>query len=253
MSLKLAWLATPLLLVYVHLAQAQQPAKPRQIGFLCPAQCGQPEHQGFRDGLRERGYAEGRDFNISHRAANSNAERLPALAAELVALKVDVIVTASTPAIRATKEATTAIPIVFAAAGDPVAAGLVDSLAKPGGNVTGITILSPELSGKRLELLRETVLRLSRVAVLINPSIPVQATLGEFDAAARALGVRLTIVKAQNPSELENAFSTIVKEQLGALIIAPDAFFASQRSHFVEFTARNRLPAIYDRPDYVDA
>ena len=234
-------------------AQAQQSAKLRRIGFLCPAKCGQIEHEGFRDALREFGYVEGRDIVITHRAAESNAERLPGLAAELVALKMDVIVTASTPAISAVKEATSTIPIVFASAGDPVAAGLVASLAKPGGNVTGITILSPELSGKRLELLKETTRRLSRVAVLANPSTPAQASLGEFDAAARALGLTLTILKAQRPSELENAFSTIAQEQFGALIIVPDAFFASQRSRFVEFSAKNRIPAIYDRADYVDA
>jgi putative ABC transport system substrate-binding protein len=170
----------------------------------------------------------------------------------LVGLKVDVIVTASTPSISAVKAVTNIIPVVFASAGDPVAAGLVASLAKPGGNVTGITILSPELSGKRLELLKETVGRLSRVAVLTNPSVPAQATLGEFDSAARALGVTLTILKAQRPIELENAFASIVRERLGALITVPDAFFASQRSRFVEFTATNHLPAIYDRADYVD-
>jgi putative ABC transport system substrate-binding protein len=196
---------------------------------------------------------EGRDVTITHRAAESNSERLPALAAELVGLKVDVIITASTPAISAVKEATSTIPIVFASAGDPVAAGLVASLAKPGGNVTGITILSPELSGKRLELLHETVRGLSRVAVLANPSTPAQASLGEFDAAARALGLTVTILKAQRLSELENAFLSIVQARFGALIIVPDAFFASQRYRFVEFTARNHLPAIYDRSDYVDA
>jgi len=123
----------------------------------------------------------------------------------------------------------------------------------PGGNVTGITILSPELSSKRLELLKESVPRLSRIAVLTNPSTPAQATLGEFDSAARAIGVTLTVLKAQRPSELENAFSTILKEQLSALVIVPDAFFASQRSRFVEFTSANRLSAMYDRADYADA
>ena len=247
------WLALCAAL-YAHCspAEAQQP-KLRHLGFLCPAKCGQVEHDGFRDGLRELGYIEGRDVTITHRAAESNSERLPGLAAELVGLKVDVIITASTPAISAVKEATSTIPIVFASAGDPVASGLVASLAKPGGNVTGITILSPELSGKRLELLQETVRRLSRVAVLTNPSTSAQASLGEFDAAARALGLTLTVLKAQRLSELENAFLSIVRAGFGALIIVPDAFFASQRSRFVEFTARNHLPAIYDRADYVDA
>ncbi len=234
-------------------AEGHQPAKLRQIGFLCPAKCGQVEHDGFRDGLSELGYIEGRDIPITRRAAESNTDRLPGLAAEVVGLKADVIVTASTPAISALKEATNAIPIVFASAGDPVASGLVASLAKPGGNVTGVTILSPELSGKRLELLKETVPPLSRVAVLINPSTPAQASLGEIDAAARALGLMLKFVKAQRLSELESAFLSISQERLGALTVVPDAFFASQRSRFVEFTIRNHLPAIYDRRDYVDA
>jgi putative tryptophan/tyrosine transport system substrate-binding protein len=234
------------------LAQVQQSPKLRHIGFLCPAKCGQPEHAGFSDGLRELGYIEERDVIITHSAADSNSERLPGLAAELVALNVEVIVTASTPAISAAKESTTTIPIVFASAGDPVAAGLVASLAKPGANVTGITILSPELSGRRLELLKETVPQLSRVAVLSNPATPAQASLGEFDAAARALGLTVQFFRAQRPSELQNAFKSITQSHLGALIIVPDAFFASQRSHFVEFSTRNRLPAIYDRADFVN-
>ena len=233
-------------------AAAQQPGKVRQVGFLCPANCGRPEHDSFRDGLRELGYIEGRDITIISRAAESNPDHLAGLAAELVALKVDVIVTASTPAIRAAKQATSTIPIVFASAGDPVATGLVASLAKPGGNVTGVTILSPELSGKRLELLKEVLPRLSRVAVLTNPATPAQASLGEFDVVARALGLTLQFLKAQRPNELESAFSSIVRKRLGALIIVPDAFFASQRARFVEFTTKNRLPAIYDRRDYVD-
>lgn len=240
------------LLVAYGSTDAQTRAKVRHIGFLCPAKCGQPEHAGLSDGLRELGYTEGRNVIIGHRAADSDSERLPALAAELVALNVDVIVTASTPAITAAKESTSSIPIVFASAGDPVAAGLVATLARPGGNVTGITILSPELSGKRLELLKETVPHLSRVAVLTNPATPAQASLGEFDAAARALGISVQLFKAQRPSELQSAFSAIIQDRLGALIIVPDAFFASQRSRFVEFTNNNRLPAIYDRADFVN-
>ena len=233
-------------------AEAQKQAKLRQIGFLCPAKCGQIEHDGLRDGLNELGYIEGRDITITSRAAESNADRLPNLAAELVGLKPDVIVTASTPAISAVKEATNVIPIVFASAGDPVASGLVLSLAKPGGNVTGITILSPELSGKRLELLKETVPLLSRIAIVMNPSTPAQASLGEIDAAARSLGLMLKFLKAQRVSELESAFLSISQERLGALTVVPDAFFASQRARFVEFSTRNHLPAIYDRRDYVD-
>jgi putative ABC transport system substrate-binding protein len=233
-------------------ARAQQSTRVRQIGFLCPAKCAQPEHDSFRDGLRELGYIEGRDIAITRRAGESIPDRLHALAAELVRLKVDVIVTASTSAIRAVKQATSTIPIVFASAGDPVATGLVASLAKPGGNVTGITILSPELSGKRLELLKETLPRLSRVAVLSNPANPGGGSVKEIEAAAPALGLTLQFLKAQRPNDLENAFSSIVRERAGALIIVPDAFFASQRPRFIEFTTKNRLPAIYDRREYVD-
>jgi putative ABC transport system substrate-binding protein len=233
-------------------SEAQQTNKARRIGFLCPAKCGQVEHDGLRDGLRELGYVEGRDVVIMHRSADSNRERLRALAADLVGMKVDVIVTASTPAISAAKESTRTIPIVFASAGDPVGSGLVASLAKPGGNITGVTILSPELSGKRLELLKETVPQLSRIAVLSNPATPAQASLGEFDTTARALGLTLKFYKAQRLSELQNAFSSIAHDRLGALVIVPDAFFASQRSRFIEFTISNRLPAIFDRADYAN-
>ena len=233
-------------------AEGQQPAKLRQIAFLCPAKCGQTEHDGFREGLGELGYIEGRDITITSRAAESNTDRLPVLAAELVGLKPDVILTASTPAISALKEATNVIPIVFASAGDPVASGLVASLAKPGGNITGVTILSPELGGKRLELLKETIPPLLRVAVFMNPSTPARASLGEIDAAARSLGLMVKFVKAQRVSELESAFLSVTQERLGALTLVPDAFFASERSRFVEFSARNHLPAIYDRRDYVE-
>jgi len=202
--------------------------------------------------MRQLGYAEGRDIVTIYRAAETDANRLPSLAAELTGLKVDVIVTASTPAIVAVKQATSTIPIVFASAGDPVRTGLVESLAKPGGNVTGITILSPELSGKRLELLKEILPQLSRVTVLSNPATPAQATLGEFDAAARQLGVTVRFLKAQRPDQLENAFLSMIQDRTGALIIVPDAFFASERPRFIKFTANNRLPAIYDRHAYVD-
>jgi putative ABC transport system substrate-binding protein len=241
-----------MLLAFSFSAEAQQTGKVRQIGFLCPAKCGQPEHDGFQEGLRDLGYIDGRHIAIRYRSADSNPDWLPKFAAELIQLKVDVIVTASTPAIRAVKQATSTIPIVFASAGDPVAAGLVASLAKPGGNITGVTILSPELSGKRLELLKETIPRLARVAILSNPANPAESTLREFHAAARALGLSLQSLKAQRPNELEDAFSSIVRERADALVTVPDAFFASERGRFIEFTTKVRLPAIYDRRDYVD-
>ena len=252
MNRAIVWLLTVFILNPVQRAEAQQTKKARQIGFLCPAKCGLSEHDGFRDAMRQLGYMEGRDIVTIYRAAESDVARFPSLAAELIGLKVDVIVTASTPAIVAVKQATSTIPIVFASAGDPVRAGLVESLSKPGGNVTSVTILSPELSGKRPELLRETLPRLARVAVLANPSTPAQATLAEFEGAARALGLTVRLLKAQRPDQLENAFSSILQDRIGALIIVPDAFFASQRPRFIQFTANNRLPAIYDRHEYVD-
>jgi putative ABC transport system substrate-binding protein len=245
-------LAGAMLLMTSFPVNAQQSGKIRRIGVLCPAKCGQSEHDGFREGLRELGYVEGRDIATTYRAAESNPDRLPTLANELVQSKLDVILTASTPAIRAVKLATSTIPIVFASAGDPVASGLVASLAKSGGNVTGVTILSPELSGKRLELLKETVPRLSRVAVLSNPVTPAESTLKEMDAAASSLGLTLQALKAQRPDELEQALSSILRERSGALVIVPDAFFASERARFIEFTIKNRLPAMYDRRDFVD-
>jgi putative tryptophan/tyrosine transport system substrate-binding protein len=234
------------------IVEAQEAKKVHQIGFLCPAKCGQPEHDGFLNAMRQLGYTEGRDIVMNYRAAESDPDRLSTLVTELVRLKMDVIVTASTPAILAAKQATNTIPIVFASAGDPVGLGLVASLAKPGGNVTGITILSPELSGKRLELLKETVPRLSRVAVLSNAANPAHASLDELETAAPAVGLTLQFLKAQRPSDLETVFSAILRERSGALVIIPDAFFASQRSRFVEFGIKNRLPIMYDRRDYVE-
>ena len=194
---------------------------------------------------------------IEYRDAEGKLERLPALAAELVALKVDVIVAASTPAALAAKQATRTIPIVFAAAGDPVASGLVTSLARPGGNVTGLSILAPELVGKCLELLKQAVPGVSRVAVLWQPGALGERTekdmLKGAEVAARALGVRLQFVEARGPADFDRAFSDMTRARAGALTVLPSAMFFSERRRLVDLAAKNRLPAVYPWREFVDA
>src|SRR5712691_1746801 len=198
------------LLVAPLTADAQQAAKIARIGYLVPnLAASPPAHEAFRQGLRDLGYVEGRNVVIETRDAEGKLERLPALAAELVALKVDVIVAPNTVAALAAKQATRTLPIVFAAAADPVTSGLVTSLARPGGNVTGLSILAPELVGKWLELLKQVVPGVSRVAVLWQPGAVGERTekdtLKAAEVAARALGVRLQFVEARGPADFDRA------------------------------------------------
>ena len=211
-------------------AEAQQAAKVARIGYLSPNLAASPHlREAFRQGLRDLGYVEGRNVVIEYRDAEGKLERLPALAAELVALKVDVIVAAGTPAALAAKQATRTLPIVFAAAADPVASGLVTSLARPGGNVTGLSSLAPELVGKRLELLKQAVPGVSRVAVLWQPGALGERTekdmLKEAEVAARALGVRLQFVEARGPADFDRAFSDMTRARAGALTVLPSTMF----------------------------
>ena len=200
----------------------------------------------FRQGLRELGWIEGQNLVIEHRFAEGRAERFPDLAAALVRLRVDVIVTSSgEPAILAAKRATTTTPIVMAISGDPVETGLVASLARPGGNVTGLTILATEVAGKRLELLKEAVPRASRVAVLWNAAYPGKAfELRETQAAARVLGVSLWPVEVREPNDLPGAFSAIARAGPDALITFADPLTNTERRRIVDFAVRNRLPMI---------
>ena len=240
-------------------AGAQQATKVARIGYLSVNLAAAPPnlHEAFRQGLRDLGYVEGRNVVIEYRDADGKPERLSRLAAELVALKVDVIMAGSTPNARAAKQATTTIPIVFLSGGDPVRDGLVSSLARPGGNLTGLSSLSPERVGKYLELLTLAVPRVSRVAVLWQPGSADERAqrdqLKEAEVAARALGMRLQFAEARGPGDFDRAFSEMVRARAAALILLGHVGFFSERRHLVDLTAKNRLPAVYAAREFVDA
>ena len=208
----------------------------------------------FREGLRELGYVEGRNILIEYRWAEGRYERFPALIAELIAMKVDVIVTAGTPASLAVKKATTSIPLVMAAVGDPIGVGLVASLARPGGNATGLSAIAPELEGKRLELLREVVPKLSHIAVLWNPDNPFHAgSLKEARAAAQVLGIKVQLLGVRVSEEFPAAFAAILRERPGALLVLADRIFLHNRARIVDFEAKHRLPGVYAYRELVEA
>ena len=251
--LTLGTLAAPLA------GEAQRAAKVARIGYLSINLAAAPPNQleAFHRGLRDLGYVEGRDVVIEYRDAGGKAERLPALAAELVALKVDVIMAASTPHALAAKQATGTIPIVFISSGDPVADGLVASLARPGGNVTGLSSLTPDRVGKCLELLKQAVPRVNRVAILWQPGAvgdrTEKAMRKEADVAARALGMRLQLVETRTPADIDRAFSEMTKQRAGAVAVWTTAMLASERQRLVAFAAKNRLPAVYTLREFVDS
>jgi putative ABC transport system substrate-binding protein len=240
-------------------AEAQQAAKIARIGYLASNLAAGPHlHEAFRQGLRDLGYIEGRNLVIEYRDAEGKLERLPALAAELVALKIDVIVAAGgTPAALAAKQATRTLPIVFTAAADPVMDGLVTNLARPGGNVTGLSLFFPELVGKCLELLKQAVPGVSRGAVLWQPGGLGERTekdmLKEAGVAAQALGVRLQFVEARGLADFEGAFSDMTRARAGALTVLPSPTFLYERRRLVDLAAKNRLPTVFPLRDYVDA
>ena len=208
----------------------------------------------FRQGLKELGYIEGKNIAIEYRYAEGKADRLPTLAAELVGLNVDVILTSSTPSVLAVKKATSTIPIVFVSINDPVASGVVTSLARPGGNITGLTILGPELSGKRLELLKEAVPKATRVAFLWNSANPAQGLLWkESQAAAQELRLQLQSLEVRSSNDFDNAFEAVLRERSQALITVPEPLINTHLKRIVEFAAKNRLPAMYANPQFVDA
>jgi len=208
----------------------------------------------FREGLRDLGYVEGRNIVIEYRWAEGKYERFPELIAELVALNVDVIVTAGTPAALAVKRSMVRIPLVMAAVGDPVGSGLVESLARPGGNFTGLTAIAPDLEGKRLELLREVVPKVLHVSFLLNPDNALAvASERQARAAAKVLHVELQFVGVQEDSHLDQAFATIAKERPDAFIVLADRVFLHDRARIVDFAARNRLPAVYPYRELVEA
>ena len=254
-----AFLGTLALLAAPRRAEAQGAAKIARIGYLTAANpAANPHtHEAFRQGLRDLGYVEGHSVVIEYRDAGGKFEQLPALAAELVALKVDVIVAPTTPTVLAAKQATRTIPIVFATAGDPVTSGLVSSLARPGGNATGLSVLAPELVGKRLELLAQAVPGGSRAALLWQPGAMGERTgkdlLKEAEVAGRALGVRIQFVEARGPEDFDRAFSDITRAHAGALTVLPSNMFTNERRRLVDLAAKNRVPTVYPAREFVDA
>jgi putative ABC transport system substrate-binding protein len=239
-------------------AGAQQAAKVYRIGLLGGSPPNSPggrrAWERFFQGMRELGYVEGQNILVEGRFYGDHTERLPALAAELVQLKVDVIVAGAPPAPEAAQRATTTIPIVMATHTDPVGSGLVASLAKPGKNVTGLSTLGPELVGKRLQLLKEAVPGISRVAVLSNPTDTSQALLlREAQVAARSLKVQLQVLEARAPSDFAGAFSAMTKERAGGVIIFTSSMFYNERTRIAELATRSRLPAIYSVKDFAEA
>jgi putative tryptophan/tyrosine transport system substrate-binding protein len=229
-------------------ARAQQPTIP-MIGYLSTRSPG-PTLAEFRQGLSEAGYFDGRNVAIDFRSAEGQYDRLPLLAADLVRRQVSVIVGASPPSALAAKAATSTIPIVFVGSGDPVEAGLVASFNRPGGNVTGISLINVTLGPKRLELLREMVPKASVMALLVNPNNPnADAERKAMSAAAHALGQALIVVTASSGAEIERAFATLVTERVGAVVLGTDPLFNSQRDHIVTLAAFHALPAIYDWSD----
>src|SRR5712691_9869284 len=240
-------------------AEAQQTAKVARIGFLTTGLAANSAHlrEAFLQGLRDLGYVEGRNVVIEYRYAEDKLERLPALAAELVALKVDVIVAPNTPASLAAKQATRTLPIVFAFAADPVTSGLVTSLARPSGNVTGLSILGPELVGKCLELLKQAVPGVSRVAFLWQPGAlderQEKDRLKRAEVAGRALAMRLQFVEARGPEDFDRAFSDMTRARAGALTVLGGAMLFNERRRLVDLAAKNRLPAVYSWREFTDA
>jgi ABC-type uncharacterized transport system substrate-binding protein len=239
-------------------ASDAQPTKAPRIGFLSAGSRSDPASQHnrdvFRQGLRDLGYVEGQSLALEERWADGRYERLPELAAELVHLNVDILVTVATPATRAAQQATRTIPIVMTLISDPVESGLVANLAHPGGNTTGFSFMHPDLSKKRLELLKEIIPKIVRVAVLSNPSNPnTPPLLRETTAAARALRLQLYVVEVRDSAQLDGAFSAMIRDRADALVMMPDLFFLDQRRRIVDLAAQNRLPAMYPWREPVDA
>jgi putative tryptophan/tyrosine transport system substrate-binding protein len=221
-------------------ARAQQPDRTRRIGFLG----NERRLERMKNGLADLGYVEGRDIVIEYRPGD-RADRLSGFAAELVALKVEVIVVTGSQAAHAAQQATQSIPIVMTGTSDPVGTGLVASLARPGGNITGLSLQSPELSGKRLELLKELVAGLSRVAVLSNPDDPpVVFSLRETRDAARAMGIELQFVEVRRPEDFDSAFASVTKGQSGALVVLPASIMTKHAQRIAELALDSRMPAI---------
>jgi putative tryptophan/tyrosine transport system substrate-binding protein len=254
--------ATAVVLLLLSASLVTAAAQPREkmprVGYLTGGshadQGRQRRFEAFRQGLRDLGYAEGQNIAIESRWAEGKDDRYPTLAADLVRLKVDVIVAVGGAASKAAQQATRTIPIVMSLVNDPLGSGLVPSLARPGGNVTGISLMAPDLVGKQLEVLREMVPKVSRIALLRNPANPASAPqLREAEAAAPALGVRLQTLEARVPQEIDRAFAAMTRERAGALVVLTDSIFTNQRRQIAELAAERRLPAIYGNSEHAEA
>ena len=243
-----------LLFALCSFAHAEQPKKIPWIGYLANSRsAGVARYDAFRQGLRELGYVEGKTIVVERRYAEGKQNRLSALVAELVRLKVDVIVTGSPSATRSAKQATSTIPIVMLADDDPVGSGFVASLARPGRNITGLATLSPELSGKQLELLREIAPQISRVAVLGNATQPGNPqALREINLAADSFGVQLQYLEVQDPNAIESAFQAASKERADAVLVVSNTALYLHRRQLADLAVRSHLPTIYGRPEYVE-
>jgi putative ABC transport system substrate-binding protein len=249
------WLLASIFLATACPAEAQQTGKVPRIGYLQapPASAVATRTDAFRQGLRELGYVEGKTIVIESRFAEGKTDRVPDLVAELLRLKVDVIVTGGSFATGAAKQATSTIPVVMTQDSDPVGNGYVASLARPGGNVTGLSTLAPELSGKQLELLKETIPKLSRVAVLGSSNRSGNAqSVKETEHAADALRVKLQYLDILSPKDIENAFRAARKQNAQAVLVLTGPVVTSQRTEIINLASKNQLPAIYDRAEFVE-
>jgi putative tryptophan/tyrosine transport system substrate-binding protein len=256
MKAKILVYALPaLILATIHVAEAQQPGKIPRIGLLLTSSqsFNAPRINAFRQGLHSLGYTEGKNIVIEYRYAEGKLDRLPDLATELVRLGVDVIVTGTVAGVLAAKNASSTIPIVSMTA-DPVASGLVESLARPGGNVTGLTNLAPDLSGKRLELLKEAVPGMTRVAFLWNRISPAASlSFKTTQETANVLGLQLQSLEVQNSENFDSAFQTMIKKRAQGFLTTPGPIISSHQAGILQFAANNRLPAIYTYSEFVDA
>jgi len=254
MNPKSFWLITAILLAYVPPAEAQQPKKMPRLGVLTilpPDQSSDIE--AFRQGLGQLGYVDGRNIAIEYRYADERLDRLPGLAAELVGFNVDVIVALNPPAARAAKIATKTIPIVMRSSDDPVRTGLITSLARPGGNITGLTSISTDLIGKRLELLNEAVPQAHVVAVLRNSTAPdADVRLRETEASGRPLGLQLELLEVQSPADFVSAFKVATKRRANALLTIRNPLIVNNRQRIADLAIKTNLPAIYDDREFID-
>ena len=255
-SKMLVWSTIVVTSLGFRLAAAQQPGKTWKIGVLASTSrsLNASREDSLWQGLRQLGYVDGKNIAMEYRYADGHLDRLPQLAAELVQLKVDVIVVSGTRVAVAAKQATGTIPIVLAGVGDPVQAGLVHSLAHPETNVTGVSRISPDFIGKRVELIKEVIPTTAHMAALSNPGNPGEAaSLKTIEIEARDLAIELHIVTATSLNDFPTAFSAATKAHADALLVMPDALFHSYPSRIVELATANRLPTMYDRPDFVEA